>query len=145
MIELELNKKKKLIIVKDEASTTNLHKSFYGKMNRGRVELYPEEVLYIMDIRNGRCYDKEGNNYSFNELASIFSNKTKKIIARYLTYKDWRDKGLIARPADEAEGYYGRLTKKKYEELAKSQRNFMLGITPAKMREAAPAIRDHIS
>ncbi len=38
-----------------------------------------------------------------------------------------------------------RLTKKKYEELAKSQRNFMLGITPAKMRKVAPAIRDHLT
>lgn len=38
-----------------------------------------------------------------------------------------------------------RLTKKKYAELAKSQRKFMLGITSAKMRETAPFIRDHLT
>ncbi len=114
MIKLELNKKKE-IWVREPADVTSLQNGFYGTMKKGEILLKPEEVLYVMDIRNGKCYDKAGNTYGFNEVASIYL-KNKKLLARYLTYKDWRDKGLVARYADEAEGAYGRTSLKKYRE-----------------------------
>jgi len=113
MIKLELDRKKRQVSVKEPSDVTSLQNGFYGQMKKGIIYLSPEEALYVMDIRNGKCYDSAGNSYTFNDLASIFS-KTKKLLARYLTYKDWRDKGLILRPVDEAEGSYGRIALKKY-------------------------------
>ncbi len=82
-------------------------------MKRGVIYLGPEEALYVMDIRNGRCYDAVGNEYRFNEVASLFL-RNRKLLARYLTYKDYRDKGLVLRGVDEAEGNYGRSVSVKY-------------------------------
>ncbi len=114
MIKLELNKKKE-IWVREPADVTSLQNGFYGTMKKGEILLKPEEVLYVMDIRNGRCFDATGNTYGFNDTASLYL-KNKKLLARYLTYKDWRDKGLVARYADEAEGAYGRMSVKRYRE-----------------------------
>ncbi len=114
MIKLEFDKKKKEIWVREPADVTSLQNGFYGTMKKGEILLKPEEVLYIMDIRNGRCYDKAGNTYTFNDVASLFL-KNKKLLARYITYKDWRDKGLVARYVEEAEGCYGRTSVKKYK------------------------------
>ena len=114
MIKLELNRKKKEIWVREQADVTSLQNGFYGDMTKGEILLKPEEVLYIMDIRNGKCFDEAGNTHTFNDVASLFL-KNKKLLARYLTYKDWRDKGLIARYANEAEGCYGRTSFRKYK------------------------------
>lgn len=112
MIKLELDRK--AILVREASDVTSLHNGFYGQMKKGIITLSPEEALYVMDIRNGRCYDKAGNNYSFNDVASFFL-KEKKLLAKYLTYKDWRDKGLVLRPPTEAEGNYGRTVLSRYE------------------------------
>jgi len=112
MIKLELDRKKATIKVKEPSDVTSLQKGFYGQLKRGIIQLSPEEALYIMDIRNGRCHDEAGNTYSFNHVASIFMKG--KLLARYLTYKDWRDKGLILRSPTEAEGSYGRTAVKRY-------------------------------
>ncbi len=112
MIRLELDRK--AIVVKEASDVTSLQNGFYGQMKKGIITLAPEEALYVMDIRNGRCYDKAGNNYSFNDVASFFL-KEKKLLAKYLTYKDWRDKGLVLRPPQEAEGNYGRTVLSRYE------------------------------
>ncbi|MEM4358912.1 MAG: tRNA-intron lyase [Candidatus Bilamarchaeaceae archaeon] len=114
MIKLELDRKKDEVWVREPADVTSLQNGFYGTMKRGEILLAPEEVLYVMDIRNGKCYDEVGNIYTFNEIAERYI-KNKKFLARYLTYKDWRDKGLIARYANEAKGAYGRSTVKKYK------------------------------
>lgn len=113
MIKLELDRKKRSLAVKEPSDVTSLHNGFYGQMKKGVIFLHPEEALYVMDIRNGRCYDEAGNEYSFNDVASLFL-KNKKLLARCLTYKDWRDKGLVLRPTEEAEGNYGRTTLKDY-------------------------------
>jgi tRNA-intron endonuclease len=112
MIKLELDRK--AIVVKEPSDVTSLQNGFYGQMKKGIITLSPEEALYIMDIRNGRCYDKSGNSYSFNDVAAFFL-KNRKLLAKYLTYKDWRDKGLVLRPPEEAEGNYGRTVLSRYE------------------------------
>jgi tRNA-intron lyase len=112
MIKLELDRKN--LMVKEPSDVSSLQNGFYGHMKKGVIFLSPEEALYIMDIRNGKCFDKAGNNFSFNAIASLFL-KDKKLLARYLTYKDWRDKGLILRKPEEAEGNYGRTVLNKYE------------------------------
>lgn len=110
---MDLDRKKDTISVKEPESVSSLQNGYYGSMKKGIIFLKPEEVLYIMDIRNGKVFDESGNQYSFNDVASTFLN-IDKLLARYLTYKDWRDKGLILRYMDEAEGNYNRIHAKKY-------------------------------
>ena len=112
MISLELDRKKHVVRVKEQSEVTSLHNGFYGHMEKGILTLLPEECLYVMDIRNGKCYDEVGNSYTFNDICTFF--KQKKLLARYLTYKDWRDKGLVLRYANDAFGNYGRSSVKKY-------------------------------
>lgn len=113
MIRLELDRKKRSLAVKEPSDVSSLQNGFYGQMRRGVIHLSPEEALYVMDIRNGRCYDPAGNEYRFNEVASMFL-RNRKLLARYLTYKDYRDKGLVLRGLDEADGNYGRSVSIKY-------------------------------
>jgi tRNA splicing endonuclease len=113
MIRLELDRKKRSLAVKEPSDVSSLQNGFYGQMKRGVIYLSPEEALYVMDIRNGRCYDGAGNEYRFNEVASLFL-RNRKLLARYLTYKDYRDKGLILRGASEVDGNYGRSVSVKY-------------------------------
>ncbi len=113
MIRLELDRKKRSICVREPSDVTSLHRGFYGEMKKGVIYLSPEEAMYIMDIRNGKCYDKRGNSYAYNEVVSLFLKK-KKLLARYMTFKDWRDKGLVLREAKEASGKYGRSSVKRY-------------------------------
>ncbi len=113
MIKLELDRKKRSMAVREPSNVSSLQNGFYGQMKKGIIYLTPEEALYIMDIRNGRCFDDAGNEYSFNDVAALFIKK-RKLLARYLTYKDWRDKGLIARPVGETEGNYGRTVLSRY-------------------------------
>jgi tRNA-intron endonuclease len=126
MIRLELDRKKRSLCVKEPSDVSSLQNGFYGQMKRGIIYLSPEEALYVMDIRNGRCYDGAGNEYRFNEVASLFL-RNRKLLARYLTYKDYRDKGLILRNAAEAEGNYGRSVSIKYASSEKPLDNFSFG------------------
>lgn len=102
----------KKLIVSEPESFTSLHNGSYGKREKGTLYLMPEEALYLMDIRNAKCFDPKGNAVSFNEILSYF--KIKNFMARYFAYKDWRDRGLIARDIDECEGDYGKNPTKKY-------------------------------
>jgi len=104
--------KGKKLIVSEPESYSALQNGCYGKKGKGKLFLMPEEALYIMDIRNGVCKDPEGNPVSFSELMLYF--KVKKFIARYFAYKNWRDRGLIARSMDECVGGYGRSPIKRY-------------------------------
>ncbi len=90
----------------DAQSITSLVKGCYGENKKGVIFLEPEEALYLMDVRGANCVDSKGKELSFNGLASKF--KKKKLLARYLTYKDWRDRGLFIRPEGEEKGRYGR-------------------------------------
>jgi len=114
VIKLELDRKKGSISVKEPEDVSSLQKGFYGNMHKGVITLYPEEVLYLMDIRNAKCYDEAGNIYTINEVISNYAHE-EKFLAKYLTYKDWRDRGLVIRNAEEVTGNYGRSSTRKYE------------------------------
>lgn len=80
--------------VKDQSTKDILRRGFFGTGTKKRLELSPEEALYLVDVRNAECVDGKKQR-SFNYIASRFS-KSDKFMARYLTYKDWRDRGLVA-------------------------------------------------
>ena len=113
-IELILEDKK--IKVKDQPTIDSLRKSSYGyykKEGKGgegnHLVLESEEALYLMDIRNATCYE-ENKLISFNEVAE----RLKVNLARYMTYKDWRDRGLVIRQLKDAKGIYKKNPTKKY-------------------------------
>ncbi|MDE1857087.1 MAG: tRNA-intron lyase [Candidatus Micrarchaeota archaeon] len=64
-------------------------------MDGHNLALTPEEALYAMDVRKAECRDGD-TEITFNDIAGSYT-QSKKFIARYFTYKDWRDRGLIAR------------------------------------------------
>lgn len=111
-VKLELDVKKKSVSVSEPESVSSLVNGYYGYMKKGTIHLFPEEALYLMDIRNASCRDSSLNEYKFNSVAALFPKK--KQMARYFTYKDWRDRGLIARQVSEICERYGRNNVKKY-------------------------------
>lgn len=111
-IQIEFDPKKKKLFVSQPESVSSLLNGFYGCMKNGIIHLFVEEALYLMDIRNARCFDQSLNEYKFNDIAKLF--KSKKQMAKYFTYKDWRDRGLIARPSSELSERYARNSIKKY-------------------------------
>lgn len=113
-VKIDFSPKKKGLSVSEPESVSSLVNGYYGNMKKGVIHLFPEEALYLMDIRNARCHDSSLNEYKFNHIASKFPRK--KEMARYFTYKDWRDRGLIARQVSEICERYGRNNVKKYPE-----------------------------
>jgi tRNA-intron lyase len=111
-VSLEFDPKHKRVIVSEPESVSSLVNGYYGHMHKGIISLFPEEALYLMDIRNARCHDMAGNEYKFNDIAAAFESR--KQMARYFTYKDWRDRGMIARQVSEICEKFGRNSMKKY-------------------------------
>ncbi len=96
----------------DQSTRDILAKGNFGTDIDGELKIKPEELLYLMDVRNAECTAK-GKALSFNDAAAIFS-KTKKLIARYFSYKDWRDRGLIVKYADHKYAEPNTLPVKRY-------------------------------
>ncbi|MEM4064539.1 MAG: tRNA-intron lyase [Candidatus Micrarchaeaceae archaeon] len=83
------------IFAADQSTKDLLTNGHFGTENSGRLELLPEEALYLIDVRNAECTYKNSK-ISFNKLAARFK-KGGASIAKYFAYKDWRDRGLIAK------------------------------------------------
>lgn len=81
----------------DQSTIDILRNGFIGDFKNGRLSLIPEEALYLMDVRNSECVTAKGKYIDFVQLAHK-NRKSKKFMARYFTYKDWRDRGLIIVP-----------------------------------------------
>jgi len=95
----------KELIAGDAETEGVLARGFFGKAKGGKLLLSPEEALYLVDNRNAECKDEKGKAIPFNSLASHFS-KFPKLLARYLVFKDWRERGLVARDAKEILGKF---------------------------------------
>lgn len=111
MLSLKMVSKNR-IVPNDQSTNDLLVKGSFGDVVEGELRVRPEELLYLMDVRNAEC-SINGSAASFNEVASIFSN-SKKLAARYFSYKDWRDRGLIAKYSDHKYTEPNTLPVKKY-------------------------------
>ncbi len=89
--------------VTDQSSVDILRRGHFGSVNKSRLTLSPEEALYLIDMRNAECLSSNGSKLHFNDVASKFW-KSRKFTARYFTYKDWRDRGLIIKPNSPIQG-----------------------------------------
>ncbi len=82
--------------VTDQSSVDQLRKGHFGVDNGKSLALSVEELLYLMDVRNAACMHGS-KQLTFNGLASRYWRK-RKFMARYFTFKDWRERGLVAWP-----------------------------------------------
>ncbi len=100
-LEIIYDVQKKALISRDQSTIDTLRSGSIGTLSDGILKLEPEEALYILDVRKAICKSSSDDSIiSFNKLASFFS-KNKKFLARYSTYKDWRDRGLMIRNPNE--------------------------------------------
>lgn len=91
---INFDKKSRKAYVTDQSTKDILKGSFFGTNVDGKLFLTPEETLYLIDVRKAKCTSQNDEELTFNSIASEFSTN-KKFMARYFTYKDWRDRGLI--------------------------------------------------
>jgi tRNA-intron endonuclease, archaea type len=104
---IKFDRKAKTAYVTDQSTKDILRKSYFGTSEGDRLVLTAEETLYLIDARHAVCTDMDEKRVMFNEIAVAFSAQ-KKFIARYVTYKDWRDRGLIIKDPEGAAGEGGK-------------------------------------
>jgi tRNA-intron endonuclease len=102
MLEIIYDRKAHMALVKDQSTIDNLRRTSFGRLDSGLLHLDLVEALYLIDVRNASCTDTLGNSVSFNEIAKGLSSK--KSMARYFTFKDWRDRGLVIKQPDHESG-----------------------------------------
>jgi tRNA-intron endonuclease, archaea type len=93
MLELRLTGRGTFNAV-DDSTADILRRGFYGSYRSRSLDLGIEEGLYLLDVRNAACV-RNGKAVAFSTVASKFRSSDK-FLARYVTYKDWRDRGLVA-------------------------------------------------
>ena len=125
---INFDKKQRSAYVTDQSTKDILCSSFFGTINEGKLMLTPEETLYLMDVRHAKCTapDQEME-LSFNDVSLEFS-ATKKFMARYFTYKDWRDRGLIIKESSSRTANPGKtqIQIKKYRSGQLKLKNYSL-------------------
>jgi tRNA-intron endonuclease len=113
VLQLIFDKQQKSFYVSDQSTKDILSGSFYGEKRGDYLYLAPEEGLYLIDVRNAQCIDQQGRQLSFSEVSSSFTNY-KKFMARYFSFKDWRDRGLVAKIPQNNIGSQAVASVKKY-------------------------------
>ena len=98
MMELKFDPKQG-VWAEDPETIDKLLKNCFGSSHEGKVFLDAEEVLYLVSFQNASCIDAEGKAVGFNALASHFSKTDDRLLIKYSSYRDWRDRGLIVRRA----------------------------------------------
>ncbi len=111
MIEITYDKRDGSLYSEDQSTIDVLRRTFFGEYRNKRLYLEIEEALYVMDVRNAICKSTDGDIISFNKLAVDFSSD-KKLMARYFTFKDWRDRGLVLKRPGSISGKGKNLIKK---------------------------------
>ncbi len=124
MLLLEIVEKRK-VVVRDQSTKDVLRKGHFGEPKQGGIlELIPEEALYLIDVRGAEC-SENGRVLHFNQVAERFGAKGK-LMARYFTYKDWRDRGLVIKYPDSVTAQNARVPSKRYPSSTPRLRDYSL-------------------
>lgn len=116
-LELRFDEKSGDVFAIDQSTKDILRSGYFGAPEGDRLKLTPEEGLYLVDVRHASCLSEQsGAGVSFNDIALRFSSG-KKFMARYFTYKDWRDRGLVIKRPDSAVGESGKTQLKRYRSV----------------------------
>ena len=110
MLMLELTSGKR-IIAADQSTKDVLKNGMFGSEESGLLYLTVEEALYLLDVRNAQCTEK-GQEVRFSDLVGRLGGG--KLLTRYLTYRDWRDRGLMIKGPESWQGKGGKAPIKKY-------------------------------
>jgi len=114
MLELKLGNGGKIYAVENE-TIERLSKDFFGDIEKDKLNLLPEEAMYLMLFRNAVIRDEEGKEIDFNTLANRFIKTEPRLFIRYNAYRDWRDRGLVIRRfRTTAQGKHAKKVYKKY-------------------------------
>ncbi|BCS90826.1 MAG: tRNA-splicing endonuclease [Candidatus Micrarchaeota archaeon] len=116
MLKLELSGNSAYSL--DLETFNELKEAFIGAVNKDRVYLKPEEIVYLMEVRGAKLY-KDGRELDIDHILRQYSD-IKRFYARYATYKDWRERGLYALTSyslDKTVGYNIKEYSKKAIEL----------------------------
>lgn len=95
---VQLEKTKDKLIVSDPSSVGSLQRSYFGAQqtkDKTKLELAPFEALYLIDVRGAKCTE-HASEITFNTVAAPYKDQPK-FLAKYFCYRDWRDRGLIAK------------------------------------------------
>lgn len=89
-LKLVYSRKTKSITAADQSTSDVLSNGYLGKSVDGKLRLDIIEAMYLMDVRAAECIVEEGGeSISFSQLCSEFA-ASKKFMAKYFTFKDWR-------------------------------------------------------
>ena len=112
MFEMRFDEKKGVWADSPEA-VEKLIRNWFGELEKGKgkVWLEPEEALYLIAFQKAACF-KGKKEIGFRELASYYTGKVPRLFIRYSAYRDWRDRGLIAKDFRKVKGRAGKSRKK---------------------------------
>ncbi|MGC8572148.1 MAG: tRNA-intron lyase [Candidatus Micrarchaeia archaeon] len=100
------------IVASDQQTKDILLKGYFGTLKNKLLYLEPEEALYLIDVRGAVC-TQNNKELNFGDVAEKIGLNGK-LLARYLTYKDWRDRGLIIKNPNLVYNTGSTLPEKKY-------------------------------
>ncbi len=95
MMEIRFDPKKG-IWAEEEETVDKLRKNYFGTPKGKKIWLEIEESLYLITFQNASCWLGK-KQIGFNELASHFAKKDKRLFIKYNAYRDWRDRGLVVK------------------------------------------------
>ncbi len=98
MIEVNFDPKKGLWAEGEDAD--RLRNNSFGEQKGNKLWLMPEEALYIIDLQNG-VVNYKSKKLGFDGILAAYAGKDPRLMIKYNAYRDWRDRGLIIRRADE--------------------------------------------
>lgn len=80
----------------DQENVDKLRKNYFGTYRNKKLFLEIEEVLYLINFQNAVCM-KGKKVLQFNDIAAHYAKKDPRFFIKYNAYRDWRDRGLIAK------------------------------------------------
>ena len=88
------------VIVNDPAlSSTLSNKGSFGSFVDGRLELSIEEAAYLVQKKELKIYDRNGNLFKPAQFINAAAKKQKRFWLRYLVFRDLRELGYIPKTA----------------------------------------------
>ena len=110
---IAIDGKRKIARSDDPQAVTACSRGFFGEIKRGVVTLSPEEALYLAEARNAPCVSMSGKALGMHEAFKAL--ETPRLVPRYYAYKDWKDRGLVAKgPNDMSPPYSSAGAAKEY-------------------------------
>ncbi len=86
------------VIVKKNQANLIYDRGYYGNFQEdGNLKLDPVESLLLCERKRIKIFDKEGNEYNFQQIVKKFVKNLPELWIKYLCYKDLRSRGYIVR------------------------------------------------